>query len=254
MSVIGNYSEDTKIGTILSADYRIGSTAFSAAAAVPVRGLIINEMTNGENRSASYDMYSDLGDNTLSGTWIIRFKVHYTDINTTGTGDTLNMGITTTTSAVEPTGTNTGMGFKWANDEGGVVSYSSGSMFPAPASFVPQTHVGAMPFTRYFEMIRSDTTGDDSFTVNVYTESDYSDTPATNMRSALGITGLRYIKAANYNEGGDDGYITGSISAMYLWDNTTTAGTIASADVAPNFEADTWLEQDSDSLGVGLVS
>ena len=40
---------------------------------------------------------------------------------------------------------------------------------------------------------------------------------------------------------------------MYLWDNTTTAGSLASADVAPNFEDGTWLEQDSDSLGVGLI-
>jgi len=200
-------------------------------------------------------MYSDLGDNTLSGTWVIRFKVHYTAINTADNGDTLNLGITTTTSAVSPTGSNTGMGFKWADDEGGVVSYSNATMFQAPDEFVPETHVGSMPFTRYFEMIRSGTTGAGTFTVNVYTASDYSGTPATGTKSALGITGLRYIKPANIDDVcyGDCGWITGSISEMYLWDDTTTAGSLASADVAPNFEDGTWLEQDSDSLGVGLI-
>jgi len=218
------------------------------------RGLILNELTDGINRSASYDMYADLGDNTLSGTWIIRFKIQYTDINTAGSGDTVNVSITNTTSAVSPTaGSNTGLGFKWADDDGGTVSFVDETMFPAPNAFVPTTYASA-PMTKYFEMIRSGATGADTFTVNVYTESDYSDTPATATANAVGMTGLRYIKVANYSAGGSAGYTTGSISVMYLWDDTTSAGSLASANVAPNFDADTWLEQDPTSLGVGLIT
>ena len=242
-----------KGGAISKKDFGV---AFGGGGAVtPTRGLIIDDITNGTNFSASYDMYADLGDTTLSGTWVIRFKIHYTAIVTAGNGDTVNVGITTTTSAVSPTGSNTGCGFKWASDEGGVVSYSNATMFPAPAEFIPETHVPSeMPFTRYFEMIRSGTTGADTFRVNVYTESDYSDTPATNTRSALDMTGLRYIKVANYSEGVPEGSVTGNISEMYLWNNTTTAGTTANADVTPNFEDSTWLEQDADKIGVGLLS
>jgi len=220
--------------------------------AVEERGLILDELnSNGTNESASYDMYADLGDDTLSGTWIIRFKLHYSAIVTSGHGDTVNIGITSTSSAVSPTGSNTGLGFKWSSDDGGAVSYSGASMFPAPDEFVPETHASA-PVTKYFEMVRSGSTGTDSFTVNVYTASDYSGTPATASQSALGMTGLRYIKVANY-DGTSTGSTTGYISEMYLWDNTTSAGSLASANVAPTFADATWLEQDASKLGVGVI-
>ena len=174
--------------------------------------------TNNSDDTMAHDLGSSLSDSA----WVCRFKWNITGLtrnNTSAWHGWIGLSSTNQTGEFDDSQDSMGLGILTQNTGGNTMFwYASGSSAGAVNEQSSQFDDDVPTGTYYIEMIRNA----DVITVNVYTDSNYSNLFDGGSDTITGtVTGLQYFKVAN-KTANYSGTITSTIDDLKIWNDVTS--------------------------------